>query len=105
MEYVNPESVNTELLKELADAWQRRIVELENSLDDLVRSVEIAQISRQYQLTEPFVADAERLLADRLTMPEIEQGDLNLTVVEGEISEETQRAWQEAVAKEKEDRA
>jgi hypothetical protein len=86
MKMINPEEV-----KKVKDArvvisdLQRRLFETESLLDDLARSVEIAQYSRQYHLTETFVRQAEELLQDRLVMPEVEMPDLNLTIVEGSL--------------------
>jgi hypothetical protein len=47
-----------------------------------MRSVEIAQYTKQYNVTEVFVRDADELLKERLTIPEIEQGDTKFTLVE-----------------------
>jgi len=68
---------------------QLRILKLENNLDDLMRSVEIAQYTKQYNVTEVFVRDAEELLKDRLILPEIPQGDTKIKLIEGELSQET----------------
>jgi hypothetical protein len=51
-------------------------------LDDLARSVEIAQFSRQYQLTETYISAAAEMLKDRLVFPEIDQSDFQYTMVE-----------------------
>jgi hypothetical protein len=83
MDFINPETV-----KRAKDArkhlmtMQQRIHALENMLDDLTRSVEIAQFSRQYQLTETYVTEAAELLKDRLVLPEIDQSDFQYTMVE-----------------------
>lgn len=83
MDFINPETV-----KRARDArkhlmtMQQRIHALENMLDDLARSVEIAQFSRQYQLTETYVTEAAELLKDRLILPEIDQSDFKYTLVE-----------------------
>jgi hypothetical protein len=89
MEFVNPKDLKPKAARELALELQVRMLKLENTLDDLMRSVEIAQYTKQYTVTEVFVRDAEELLRDRITMPEIEQGDFKFTIVEGEISEDT----------------
>ena len=65
----------------------RRIMQLETALDDLVRATEIAQYSKQYHLAEVYMAQAEELLQDRIIVPELEQGDFNLTVIEGNADE------------------
>lgn len=82
MEFVNPKELKPKAARELVMDLQLRIHKLENCLDDLGRSVEIAQYSKQYQVTEAFVRDAEELLKDRLVLPEIDQGKAKFTLVE-----------------------
>lgn len=89
MEFVNPKDLKPKAARELALSLQLRILKLENCLDDLSRSVEIAQFTKQYNVTEAFVRDAEALLEDRLIVPEIDQSNRKFTLVEGEISKET----------------
>lgn len=89
MDFVNPKELKPKAARELVMDLQLRIHKLENCLDDLSRSVEIAQYSKQYQVTEAFVRDAEELLQDRLVLPELEQGNTKYTLIEGEISKET----------------
>lgn len=92
MEFQDPTKLKPKAARQLALDLQLRMLKLENCLDDLMRSVEIAQYTKQYDLTQVFVRDAEQLLKERLTVPEIEQGDTKFTIVEGEISQETQEA-------------
>jgi exonuclease VII small subunit len=82
MDFVNPKELKPKAARELVLDLQKRILKLENCLDDLSRSVEIAQYSKQYQVTEAFVRDAEELLQDRLVLPEIAQGKTQYTIVE-----------------------
>ena len=89
MEFVNPKDLKPKAARELALKLQLRILKLENCLDDLSRSMEIAQYTKQYQVTETFVRDAEALLADRLVIPEADQSNTKFTLVEGELSQET----------------
>jgi len=89
MEFQNPKDLKPKAARELALKLQLRILKLENCLDDLSRSMEIAQYTKQYQVTETFVRDAEALLADRLVIPEADQSDTKFTLVEGELSQET----------------
>jgi hypothetical protein len=89
MEFVNPKDLKPKAARELALNLQLRILKLENCLDDLSRSVEIAQFTKQYQVTEAFVRDAEALLEDRLVIPEADQSNTKFTLVEGELSQET----------------
>jgi hypothetical protein len=89
MEFKNPKDLKPKAARELALKLQLRILKLENCLDDLSRSVEIAQFTKQYQVTETFVRDAEALLEDRLVIPEADQSNTKFTLVEGELSQET----------------
>ena len=92
MEFQDPAKLKPKAARQLALDLQLRMLKLEHCLDDLMRSVEIAQYTKQYDITQVFVRDAEKLLEERLTVPEIEQGDTKFTIVEGEISQETQEA-------------
>ena len=89
MEFQNPADLKPKAPRQLALDLQIRMLKLENTLDDLMRSVEIAQYTKQYNVTEVFVRDAEELLKDRLVLPEIEQGDTKFKIIEGELSQET----------------
>lgn len=89
MEFQNPADLKPKTARQLALDLQVRMLKLENTLDDLMRSVEIAQYTKQYTVTEVFVRDAEELLKDRLVLPEIEQGDAKFKIIEGELSQET----------------
>jgi len=89
MEFQDPTKLKPKAARELALELQLRMLKLENCLDDLMRSVEIAQYTKQYDVTEVFVRDAEALLKDRLVVPEIEQGNAKYTIVEGELSKDT----------------
>ena len=89
MEFQNPKNMKPKAVRELALELQLRIIKLENCLDDLSRSVEIAQYTRQYNVTEVFVRDAQDLLVDRVIMPEIAQTDKRFTLVEGELTADT----------------
>lgn len=89
MEFVNPKDLKPKAARELALKLQLRILKLENCLDDLSRSVEIAQFTKQYNVTEAFVRDAEALLEDRLIVPEVDQSNQKFTLIEGELTKET----------------
>lgn len=89
MEFQNPKDLKPKAVRQLALDLQVRMLKLENCLDDLMRSVEIAQYTKQYTATEVFVRDAEELLKERLVLPEIKQGDNKFTMIEGELSQET----------------
>lgn len=89
MEFQNPKDLKPKAVRQLALDLQVRMLKLENTLDDLMRSVEIAQYTKQYNVTEVFVRDAEELLKERITLPEIKQGDTKFKIIEGELSQET----------------
>ena len=82
MEAVNTKELKPKAARELAQKLQSRCFHLENALDDLMRAVEIAQYTKQYTATEVFVRCAEELLQDRITIPEVDQGDRKFTIVE-----------------------
>ena len=87
MEFQDPSKLKPKAARQLAFDLQVRMLKLENTLDDLMRSVEIAQYTKQYNVTEVFVRDAEELLKERLTLPEIEQGNTKYKIIEGEIDQ------------------
>jgi hypothetical protein len=89
MEFQDPTKLKPKAARELALKLQLRILKLENTLDDLMRSVEIAQYTKQYNVTEVFVRDAEELLKERITLPELNQKDTKFKLIEGELSQET----------------
>lgn len=80
-------------IKTIVATQQQRIFRLEQMLDDLCRSCEIAQYSQQYTITETYRTEAEELLRDRIVLPEIAptEGGMKLQIVTGEISEETNK--------------
>lgn len=89
MQFQHPKDLKPKAAKELALKLQLRILKLENCLDDLSRSVEIAQFTKQYQVTEAFVRDAEALLEDRLVLPEADQSNAKFTLIEGDLDQDT----------------
>jgi hypothetical protein len=99
MEFQDPTKLKPKAVRELSLTLQKRILKLENTLDDLMRSVEIAQYTKQYNVTEVFVRDAEELLKDRLVLPEIDQANTKYKIIEGELSDETVKAIKEKNAK------
>lgn len=70
MEIIDPKSIKkiTEARKLIADL-QTRLLSTEQTLDDLARAAEIAEITKQFQLVASFRQTAEDLLKDRITMP------------------------------------
>lgn len=82
MEFKDPKEMKPKALREFALELQLRLLKVENCLDDIARAAEIAQYTKQYNVTDAFTRDAEELLRDRLTLPEIAQGDDKFTLVE-----------------------
>jgi hypothetical protein len=97
MEFINPADVKTvKKAREHIVTLQQRILDAENLLDDLARCVEIASISRQFQLTDVFVEQSMEFLKDRLVLPEIEQGPMKIRVIEGELDQQVMDAIKDA---------
>ena len=91
---IDPSTLKTsKKIKTIVAAQQQRIFKLEQMLDDLCRSCEIAQYSQQYTITETYRTEAEELLRDRIVLPEIAptEGGMKLQIVTGEVSEETNK--------------
>jgi len=82
MEFQNPKDLKPKAARQLALDLQIRMLDIENCLDDLMRAVEIAQYTKQYNVTEVFVRQATDLLNDRLIIPEHNQSDQKFTIVE-----------------------
>lgn len=89
MEFQDSTKLKPKAARELVAKLQARCFQLENCLDDLMRAVEIAQFTKQYNATEVFARDAETLLQDRLILPEIDQSDRKFTLIEGDITNDT----------------
>lgn len=70
MELINIEEV-TELdrAKELIAELQARLIVREQCLEDLARAVEIAEVSRQFQIMTSFREAAEEQLKDKIDVP------------------------------------
>jgi hypothetical protein len=66
--------------RKLVEDLQLRLFRCEQALDDLARSAEIADITKQTHLMTSFVEAAQVCLEDRLTLPEISEEDLNRPV-------------------------
>jgi hypothetical protein len=64
----------------------KRIMELEMRLEDLARASEIVEITRQFELFEGFRKAADESLIDKkMTIKRGPTGDMNLTVVTGQL--------------------
>jgi len=78
MEIINPKSVKKiKEARELILDFQKRLFKCEQALDDLARSAEIADNTKQTHLMQSFIEAAQVCLEDRLTMPEVSQEDLD----------------------------
>lgn len=89
MQVIDPKEIKgVKKARDIVDAQQRRIWQLEMALDDLARACEIAQYSQQYNLTETFRQAANELLEDRLVVPEEENKPLKIQIVTGELSDD-----------------
>ena len=75
-----PEAVLVNAPKRLKPAITR-IMELETSLEDLVRALEIAQYSGQMSLVDGFRDRANELLAGKILIEQPDMGEFKLTVV------------------------
>ena len=91
---IDPNELKTsKKIKTIVATQQQRIFRLEQMLDDLCRSCEIAQYSQQYTITETYRTEAEELLRDRIVLPEVAptEGGMKLQIVTGEVSDETNK--------------
>ena len=91
MELIDPSELKaSKKIKTIIADQQQRIFRLEQMLDDLCRSCEIAQYSQQYTITETYRTEAEELLRDRIVLPEIAptEGGMKLQIVTGEVSDD-----------------
>ncbi len=88
MEFQDPTKLKPKAARQLAFDLQVRMLKIENSLDDLMRSVEIAQYTKQYNVTEVFVRDAVELLKDRIVLPDHDQTGAKFTLIEGGLTQE-----------------
>lgn len=89
MEFQDPTKLKPKAARQMVLDLQLRMLKLENCLDDIARAAEIAQYTKQYDVTNAFCNDAAELLKDRIVLPEINQADQKYTIIEGEISDET----------------
>ena len=84
MEIIDPKSIKkvTEARKIIADL-QLRLIAREQTLDDLSRAVEIAEITKQFQLVSSFRQTAEEQLQDRIIVPTVgENTDMKIRIYE-----------------------
>jgi hypothetical protein len=66
--------------KDLESAIQR-IMAVETALEDLARAVEIATISRQFDLVEGFRSRADELLVDKIIIEQPTNSEFKLTII------------------------
>lgn len=65
-----------------------RIMRLETALDDLARAVEIAVLSRQFDLVDGFKDRANDLLVNKITIDQPSNSEFKLTVIDSKKSKE-----------------
>lgn len=63
----------------------KRIMELEMRLEDLSRSVEIAEITGQLNMVEGFRRSADECLENKITYKREANGDIKLNVITGQL--------------------
>lgn len=66
----------------------KRLMEVEMRLEDLSRAVEIAEITGQFNLVGGFRSAADESLQKKITIKREATGDMNLTVITGELDPE-----------------
>lgn len=59
----------------------KRILELEMRLEDLSRAVEIASITRQFELLEGFKSSADETLKNKIVIEQPDMGEFKVTIV------------------------
>lgn len=70
MELIKVDEVaELEQAKELIAMLQERLIVREQCLEDLARAVEIAEVSRQFQIVTGFRQAAEEQLKDKIDVP------------------------------------
>lgn len=84
MEVIIPDTVeDIEQARKIITDLQVRLLKGEQILDDLVRSVEIAEITKQYHLTTSFRVAGEEFLQDRIVLPKSDDNeDLKIKIYE-----------------------
>lgn len=63
----------------------QHIMTLEMALEDLARAVEIATISRQFNLIEGFMSRANKLLVNKIIIEQPIDNEFKLTIIENGI--------------------
>ena len=75
---IDPKSItNLDNAQEIIGSLQIRLFEVETKLDDLTRSAEIADVTKQIHLMQSFIEAAQVCLNERLVMPDVPGEDLN----------------------------
>lgn len=87
MEMITAETLKglteVEKLHEMVTDLQTRLMAREQTLDDLARAVEIAEITHQFHLVTSFRTAAEEALQDRVVVPaQGENQDLKVRIYE-----------------------
>ena len=84
MEFIDSEKIDDiEKAREVIDTLQSRTMTVEQALEDLARSMEIAAATGQMHLTDSFRAAAEILLKDKITLPmQTPDDDFKVTIIQ-----------------------
>lgn len=84
MELIKPETITElEQAQTMIAELQTRLLAREQCLDDIARAVEIAEITRQFQLVTSFREAAEEMLKERIQVElEGENQDLKVRIYE-----------------------
>ena len=93
MKYIIDEALPEMTIKalfELASASQKKLLQVESAMDSLLRAVEIAVFTRQFDTSSPWFKEATESLADRLEEPmeNTVSEEIKHRVLEGKITEE-----------------
>jgi hypothetical protein len=75
-----PEAVLVNKPETIEDAIAR-IMELEMRLEDLSRAVEIASITRQFELLDGFKSSADDTLKNKILIEQPDMGEFKVTIV------------------------
>ena len=92
MKYINDKALpdmTIAALFELASTTQQKLLQVESAMDSLLRAVEIAAFTRQFDTNSPWFKEAMATLSDRLEQPmeDTNSEEIHTRVLEGQITE------------------
>ena len=93
MKYINDKALpdmTIAALFELASTTQQKLLQVESAMDSLLRAVEIAAFTRQFDTNSPWFKEAMATLSDRLEQPmeDTNSEEIHTRVLEGQITED-----------------